>query len=682
MAAVALASTAVACRATSTNPFSRPTDDPDGGPIVIGGGGRSGDVPQATPHALLAIEPTHGPFSGGTVVRLRGNGFAGNVRVWFGDNEVPPEDVIALSPQRVQVVAPPGEAGAVDVVAQNGDDESTRVAFKSGFTYDSFYAEPNTGPTSGGTLVRLYGQGTSWDEDTEVFIDREPCEIVDVIGPEELVCRAPAGAAGSRPIRVTTSDGVAVDLLDGFTYGDTQDGFRGGLSGDRLKDELHVIAFDSVTGAALPGTTVVIGADDPIVERTDKNGMVVVRGEFDGPQTVTIARRCFQPTTFVGVEVARVTAYLDPVLASTCFSPEGDIPAGGGNPGRGSSISGELVWPSLQEFRRDGWTNVPPVKSDSEKHVAYVFPLAPNPTDRFSLPSAVSAVTPSAGGEFGFQFSLSVRPGNYTLYAVAGIEDRSRRPYRFTAYSMGLIRGVSAAAGDSAENVFLRVDLPLDHALTLHVDGPEPTRRGPDRLEVSVAVQVGTEGYVVLPGTRASTLLGGPAELSIVGLPPLTRSLAGARYVATASALTGATGGVPSSVLTLLGSTTTAEPLDVSGFLEVPVLSEPATNTRWDGRTLAWSSARGGVEPDLVIIDVATANALYNWRVIAEGFQERISLPDLESIDPELAWPRGPQTIRVQVARLERFAFGELSYRDLVARRWLAHAADTFTASY
>lgn len=650
--------------------------------VIDGGTVDPVDPPNAAPHALLAVEPPHGPFSGGTVALLRGNGFSSAARVWFGEVEVASRDVIALSPQRIQVTVPAGEAGAVDVVVQNGDDTSTRVRFEDGFTYDAFYAEPSGGPVSGGTLITLHGSGTLWDEDTTITVDRQPCELVEFVGPEQLVCRAPAGSAGSRPIRVTTADGVSVDVLDAFNYGNSDDGTRGGLSGDTLDGELQVLVFDNISGSVIPGAAVIVGTDAPAVAQTDRSGVAVVQGELGPRQTVTVAKRCFQPVTFVDVPVDRLAVYLDPVLASTCFSPEGDIPRGGGNSGQGAGVQGELVWPERAEFRREGWTNVPAPRSPDEVHVAYVFPLAAQPTQAFSLPSAVSAITPDSTGDFGFGFNLSMRPGNFTLYALAGIENRSRYPYRFTAYSMGLIRGVSAPAGRTAENVFIRVDVPLDQELSLEVGALERTRRGPDRLEVSVAIRVGAEGYVVLPGARAETLLGGTSDLSIVGLPALARSLTGTHYVAAARAVTGSAGGTPRSVLGLVGTTTTADALTIGPFVEVPQLTNPATNARWDGREIRWAAAPGGLTPNLLIVDVTTGGGLYNWRIVGPGTARSVMLPDLEAIDPELAWPRGSQTFGVVLAHVTDFDYGSLRYRDLTERAWTAHAVDAFFAAY
>ena len=132
--------------------------------------------------------------------------------------------------------------------------------------------------------------------------------------------------------------------------------------------------------------------------------------------------------TLVDVPVDTVTVYLDPVLSPACFDGSGDLPSGGGSFGTASSIAGELVWPETEEFRRGGWENVPAPASDDEVKVAYVFQLALDPTSRFRLPSGVTAVTPVSKGTAGYTFFLTAAPGNYTLYALAGIENRGHEP--------------------------------------------------------------------------------------------------------------------------------------------------------------------------------------------------------------------------------------------------------------
>jgi len=676
------------CQATAETPYSKPTDDgPDTPGVLVPTGGRpnapTDEPPETTPHAVLSIEPAHGAFSGGTRTIIRGNGFGSDVRIWFGSTEVPASDIVAIDPKRLQVTTPAGDAGLVDVVAQNGDDSSTRVKLSEGFAYDAFHTDPATGPTSGGTLITIFGQGTAWDDDTEVTVDREPCVVEEVLSETELVCRTPPGTPGAKPVRVTTSDDVAVDVLDAFTYGNSDNGFRGGLSGDALDGTLTVIALNSVTGDALGGAFVIVGEDEPRAERTNDDGVLELTGDdVRGQATVTVAKSCFQPITLVDVPVDTLTVYLDPVLSPACFDGSGDLPSGGGSFGNASSIAGELVWPETGEFKRGGWENVPEPASADEVKVAYVFQLTADPTSRFRLPSGVTAVTPVSTGTAGYNFYLTASPGNYTLYALAGIENRGVSPWVFTAYSMGILRGVAVPANRSTNDVFIPVDVPLDHELELDVSPPAKTSRGPDRLEATLAVRVGNEGYVILPNGRSSSLLGADRRLAFVGIPPLVGSLAGLSYVAGARAVTGESGGLPRSIVALTSGTSTSEALPIGPFLEIPVLDSPARNSAWNARDLDWSSAAGGAEPDLVLIDVAAAGGLYNWRIVAPGGREGVRLPDLEAIDAELAWPRGSQTFLITRAQLPEFDYGALIYRHLTERAWSASATDTFFASY
>ena len=678
----------IGCRATAEKPYSNPTDEPSEPPggVVVPTGGRDNspsDNPSASPHAVLAIDPSHGPFSGGTRTIIRGNGFASNVRVWFGETEVEASDVVAIDPKRLQVTVPAGDAGVVDVVAQNGSDASTRVKLTAGFAYDAFYADPATGPTSGGTLITIYGQGTAWDDDTEVSVDREPCVVEEVRGPAEIVCRTPAGTPGSKPLRVTTSDGVVVDVLDAFTYGNSDNGFRGGLSGGALDGSLKVIALDALSGDSVAGAWVIVGEDEPRVERTNDQGVVLVNGDaVAGKATVTVAKSCFQPITLVDVPVDTVTVYLDPVLSPTCGDGLGDLPSGGGTFGTTSSITGELVWPETSEFRRGGWENIPAPAADDEVRIAYVFRLASEPTAPFRLPNAVSGVTPVSTGTAGYNFYMSTPPGNYALYALAGIENRATSPWVFTAYAMGLLRGVAVPSTGGAEDIFIPVDVPLDHQIELDVSPPSATRRGPDRLEATLAVRVGNEGYVLLPNGRSSSVLGAGRTLSFVGIPPLIGSLAGLSYVAGARAVTGESGGLPRSIVALASTTSTSEALSIGPFLQIPVLDGPARNSAWNARDLQWSAAEGGPEPDLVVVDIAAAGGLYSWRVVAPGARAGVRLPDLEAVDAELSWPRGQQAFLVTRAQIPEFDYGSLIYRHLTERAWSASATDSFFASY
>ncbi len=684
---------AAGCISRADSPFTRQTDRGDGGggtsSILIDAGvpDTSVDLPPAAPHAVLAVDPPHGSFAGGNVALVRGNGFTSAARVWFGETELASSSIVPVDPQRVQVTVPAGHAGAVDITVQNGDDASTSATLTGGYTYDQFYATPATGPTSGGTIITLEGDATTWDENTQILIDQSPCAIISVKSPHELTCTTPPGTQGSKAIRITTSDKVEVDVLDAFTYGNSDNGFKGGLSGNTLDANLRVLAFDNITGLAIKGATVIVGDTLASADEltTDGNGVAVDSKAGLGPtRSVTIAAKCYQPQTFVDVPVDTVTAFLDPVLSPACIPPSssGDLPPSGGSGVYGATVTGQIVWPATAEFKRDGWLDVPMPKSSDEKLVAYVFRLSGSPTTPFRLPSASDAITPDSTGDRGYSFNNFGLPGNFTLYALAGLENRTLSPPTFTAYQMGLVHGVSAETGDTKSDVFIQIDVDLDHALTLNLTTPTVTNRGPDRVNANAAIQVGSEGYAILPTGSISRLLPVSGSLSFVGVPPLVGSLLGTNYIATAEAVTGASGSTPLSVVGALSATTTSAPLQVDQFVQVPALTSPAPNGTWDGVSLASTRAAGGAAVDIVVYDLESADGLIAWKVVTPGTKNSFVVPDLSSLPGGLGLSRGSLTIAVSAARIAGFSYGALTYRNLTAQGWTAYAQDVFFASY
>lgn len=678
------------CLSRADGPLTRLSDrDPDSGSgglgvsVDAGASDASDELPPTAPHAVLGVTPPRGSFAGGNLALVSGNGFAGNSRIWFGDVELEPSSIVPIDPQRLQVTVPPGHTGAVDVRVQNGSDDSTSAVLTGGYSYDQFYASPDSGPTSGGTQITLYGDGTRWNEATEVRIDQNPCVVNEVVSKTELRCTTPAGTPGSKPIRVSTSEDS--DVLDAFVYSNSDNGFKGGLSGNALKDELRVLVLDNLTAEGVPGATVIVGDDVASADllKTDGSGVAVDSKRGLGPKrTVTVARKCYQPQTFVDVDVESVTVFLDPILAPGCGPPSGDLPPSGGSGVYGTSVSGEVVWPATAEFKRDGWLHVPNPKSDDERLVAYVMRLSGSPSDRFTLPPASQAITPDAVGDRGYYFNNYGLPGNFTLYALAGIENRALNPPTFTAYQMGLVRGVAARSGETKQDVFIRVDVDLDHTLTLELSPPDVTSRGPDRVQASASIQVGSEGFAPLPNGYLSRDLPLSAALSFVGVPTLSNSLLGTNYVLTARAVTGQSGGAPRSVVGLVSTRDTSEPLVLDQFVQVPKLTTPAPNATWDGTALASTRAPGGSDIDLFVYEVASGGGLISWKVIAPGSADSFRLPDLKAAGPNLGLSPGPITITVNAARIDNFVYGALRYRDIAQRGWTAYATDVFYATY
>jgi hypothetical protein len=644
-------------------------------------------------HSVLSLNPSNGAFRGGSRVIVRGTGFSSQARVWFGAREVPAADILPIDPSRLQVVVVPGDPGPVDVTVQNGTDRSTRSTLRAGFVYDPFYASPNLGPTSGGTRITLHGKHVSWTSDTEVTIDREPCTVVAIRdaadGTQELDCETPAGAAGSKPIATRNEDGTEYEVLAAFTYSNSDNGFRGGLSGQALNDSLQVLALDNFTGMALSDAVVILGTGgDAQILATDDQGVLQVGAELGPTVTVTIAKECFHPITFVDVPVDHVTVYLDPVLSPACVPPQQDPPlVPNGVFVSGATVEGELLWTGNREFATEGWINVPPPIAETERRVAYLFETSGNPWRNFSLPRASQAVTEEDITNQGYAFRTDASVGNLTLYALAGVEDLTREPPLFQAYAMGLVKGVATAPLGTTREVFIAMDNTLDQTLRFDVQGPSATPRGPDRLKVAVAVRIGNEGYAVLPGSRQWSLLPSEDNLSFAGLPPLTGSLAGTQYVASARASTGILEDWPHSEIGQISANDSAALIPLKGFVEVPQLVEPAAGSLWNGQALQVVWADSGPAIDLLTVDLLSAGGLVSWRIVApiadpQQHEMSIALPDLAELVPAAGLEPGALQVLLNAAQVTDFDYGDLSYRDLAPQNWRAFATDLYQVRY
>jgi hypothetical protein len=679
-----------ACIAAAPSGIHHQTDDPDAGAGTGAGGSINFDAsppdnppPDASnndPHAVIGTQPAHGPFLGGGRVLVHGKGFTSKARIWFGDTEVDEAATIPVDPTRVQVVAPPGTAGAADVTVQNGDDASTKRTLIGGYTYDALYAVPDSGPVPGGTVIEIAGQGTHWDGTTVAKIDNKPCTTLSIDTPTQLTCTVPAGTPGAKTIAVTTG-AETILVLDAYTYEDSDNGYKGGLSGAPLSGQLKVLVYDNYTGEPIPDALVVAGGDvaTAVTAHADATGVAVINDPaLNAPRTVTVSGKCHSPMSFISEPVETITVYLDPTLTPACAGM-GDPPPVGGKPLDQGTITGEITWPQIDEFKKGGWGNVPLPIGMNEHQVAYVFLAYGDPSYPFQLPGSGSAILPTTPGERGYQFALAVSPGNRSLYAIAGLEDDTVYPPKFTAYAFGAINGVPVLPGQVSSDVYIDMSKTLDLALTMDVHPPPPGPKGPDRLKTTVAVRLGPDGYAILPGMSKQPFLPLMGQLHFVGLPLLDGQLAGSVYVTNAKAVTGQAGGAPLSVIGRMLSTSTAQPLDVNGFVNVPTLQTPAPNAAWDGKHLSVTYPPGGATVDLTVFDISAGDGVVHWMIAAEGGSQSITVPDLSGF-PDEALPPGPLNIAVYGAHIDGFDYKKLRTRQMRPVGMTAYSLDYFSA--
>ena len=639
--------------------------------------GPRSDVDLGDAFALVGLEPSHGPWTGGTRTVLAGRGFTSQLRVLVGVTEVPAADLFASDPTRAAIATPSGAPGSVSVTIVDDATKKSRT-LAGAFHYDAFAVTPASGATSGGTHIALHGLGTAWAPGTTVSIDAKPCLDVVIGDATHLECTTAAALPGTRDVTVTNLDSSFDVARDAFAYSDSSDGFRGGLSGGALSGTLKVIALDSYTGNALPGAKVIVGTDvkTALIQSTTPSGVTVFSDpSLKGLLTVTVAGKCLQPTTFVDVPVDTVTAYIDPVLDPTCGT--GDLPLGGGKVKNLGLAQGELVWPTGVEFQsRGAWVGVPvPVRS-TERRVAYVFAASSSADANFYLPEPSAATTMDSDGKFGYAYQLAYYPGNVTLYALAGIED-SAPPRRFQPYIMGVQRGVPLAPNVVTTHVDIKMETPLDHAMIVDAKPPASNGRGPDRLISRLAVTLGQGAYALLPVSPQTKLLPNPGLVAMVGIPALAGALSGESYLVSSAAVTGPYAQSPLSALSHVRTSDANVPLAMTGFMPLPVLASPGQGS-WSGREV---SLTANATIDLVKLVVSSAGGGVSWTIVSPG-KLAFALPDLAAVSPAYALVKEAITTQVQIARINSFSYAKLRYGQLYSSAFSAYASDTLSGVY
>ncbi len=118
---------------------------------------------------LKSISPSNGPFSGGTAINLFGTGFVSSPKFVCRFGNITIEAVQVFNRTTAQCSVPPSSSNsetsiAIDVSINNGYDFTVSNLF---FGYKPFYeidfVSPRLGPSSGQTMLRMYGNFSSLD---------------------------------------------------------------------------------------------------------------------------------------------------------------------------------------------------------------------------------------------------------------------------------------------------------------------------------------------------------------------------------------------------------------------------------------------------------------------------------------------------------------------------------------
>ncbi len=246
------------------------------------------------------LNTTTGTTAGGTQVILTGSGFTGASEVLFGG--VPSDNFIVNSDTQITAFSPSQDAGTVpvQVVTPSG---TSAVASSDDFTYTNATAptvsslSTSSGTTAGGTVVTLTGSGFTGA--TGVNFGSEEAEDFQVLNDTTLVATAPAQAAGTYDVTVTTPSGTsATGPDDQFTYSNAAAPTVTGVTPNSASAAGGQTLV--VTGSAFTGATAVnfgSTADNDFVVNSDDSITVTAPAGLIGTLDVTVTTPSGTSTT-------------------------------------------------------------------------------------------------------------------------------------------------------------------------------------------------------------------------------------------------------------------------------------------------------------------------------------------------------------------------------------------------
>jgi hypothetical protein len=182
---------------------------------------------------VSGVSPNTGPVAGGTVVTIGGSNFTGATSVLFGT--VAASSFTVNSASQITATAPAESPATVDVFVINSSGSSSANSGDH-FTYYAppaptvSGASPNTGPTTGGTVVTV--GGNNFTGATAVMFGNVAASSFTVNSATQITATAPPEAAGTVDIRVTTPGGTSpASSSDQFTFAAPITSQRRGLAG-------------------------------------------------------------------------------------------------------------------------------------------------------------------------------------------------------------------------------------------------------------------------------------------------------------------------------------------------------------------------------------------------------------------------------------------------------------------
>ncbi|MFM7806453.1 MAG: SUMF1/EgtB/PvdO family nonheme iron enzyme, partial [Planctomycetota bacterium] len=165
---------------------------------------------------ITGVSPSMVGAQGGTVITISGANFAGATSVKVGG--VPATAVVVVSDTSVQCSVPAGALGlaSVEVIGPLGSGlRANGVTYIGAPTIE--FIGPNQGPSSGGTVVDIWGTNFGDLQSIGVTIGGIAATNIVSTSVNRLQVTTPAGTAGAKTVALTTVGGTA-SVANGFSY--------------------------------------------------------------------------------------------------------------------------------------------------------------------------------------------------------------------------------------------------------------------------------------------------------------------------------------------------------------------------------------------------------------------------------------------------------------------------------
>jgi parallel beta-helix repeat protein len=536
--------------------------------------------------SVANVAPRYGPTAGGTTVTITGTDFVEVTGVSFGST-LAASFTVDSAPQ-ITAVTPARVAGTVNVIvsAAGGDSPDTAA---DDFTYLNrptvTNLTPSAGPTSGGNPVII--TGTDFIAVSAVTFGATPAASFSVNSTTQITAVAPAHAAGTVDVTVTTPGGVSENT--------TADDYR-------FLDRPTITNLNPDRGPSTGGNTVVI---------TGTNFVSVTAVNFG--TTPAAGFTVVSPTHINAVAPAYVPGAVDVSVTTP----------GGTSENTAADDYRFFARPAVANLNptygpSSGGTSVVITGSDLSEASAVKFGETPAASYVVDSDTQITAVTPAhpagvadvivttPGGD-----SENTNADNFTFVAAPTVANLNPNRGSTAGGNTVIITG-------SGFSFVLSVTFGGTPAASFFVNSPtQITATAPAHASGAVDIIVTTVGGASA-NTAADNYTYVPAPSVTSINPNAGPTNGGTSVVITGANLTGATavtfGGTPASSFTVNSGTqvTAVSPARAAGAADILVTTVGGTsaNTSADNFTYVAQPAISGINPNRGAVACGTAVVL------------------------------------------------------------------------